>query len=370
MTVSTASRDKNANDLASTVSTATRQQLSNPSRNGLGVVRLALAILVLITHGFAVGGYGGDPLERFSAGTISLGSFAVHGFFVISGYLVSQSWHRLQDMTGYFIRRTLRLLPGYWVCIVVTILMFAPVMWWAQHGSLSGYWVAEPSPWGYLWRNLGLMQWQRTIGSLANDQGVPGYLNLSLWTLPHEFACYVALMFVAYFGGIGRRSLWPIGLFVVFYLNSVLDPTHARWLGLLYSTPSVVSLPMYFVAGVVWWSWADDTEVPFLVWATLVVAAMVAVSFGLYHSVMPLFLAAIILPLSARFRTPQFLMNKDYSFGIYLYGTPVERVLVALQFTPTSAWEFSLIALVVACPFAILSWHLCEAPSLKLGRRK
>lgn len=57
---------------------------------------------------------------------------------------------------------------------------------------------------------------------------MPGYLNLSLWTLPHEFACYVALMFIASIGLVRKHSVWHLLIFVAVFLNYALDPTHAR----------------------------------------------------------------------------------------------------------------------------------------------
>ena len=89
----------------------------------------------------------------------------------------------------------------------MTALVIAPVMWWLQHGSLTGYWAATPSPWGYVGHNFALMQYQWTIGGLSAEQPVPGYLNPSLWTLPHEFACYVALMFIASVGLVRKHSV-------------------------------------------------------------------------------------------------------------------------------------------------------------------
>ena len=344
--------------------------LEGPTQNCLGLMRLVLAMLVLITHGFAVGGFGPDPLEAFSGETISLGSMAVHGFFVISGYLVSQSWDRLRSMPAYFIRRALRLFPAYWVCLLVTALVIAPLMWWLQQGSLTEYGSATPSPWDYVRRNFLLMQYQWTIGGLATDQPVPGYLNLSLWTLPHEFACYIALMFIASVGAVKKYSFWAILIFVALFLNYALDPTHARWLGRIYAQPSVTRLPIYFAAGVVWWCWADRVQVSKPVWFAIAMLAVVATGFGQYHWVMPFCMAAILFPLAAWFRTPRFLVNNDYSYGIYLYATPLERVLAILKLPFASAWLFCLLATALVLPFAMLSWHLCEGPALKLRSRR
>ena len=52
-------------------------------------MRSVLVMLVLVSHGLAFDGFGNDPLEIFSGGTIPLGSMAVHGFFVISGCLAT-----------------------------------------------------------------------------------------------------------------------------------------------------------------------------------------------------------------------------------------------------------------------------------------
>ena len=344
--------------------------LSDPEQNGLGVLRLALAMLVLISHAFAVGGFGDDPLEIFSGGTISLGSMAVQGFFAISGYLVSQSWDRLRGARAYLLRRALRLFPGYWLCLVISAAFIVPTIWYMQHGSLSAFGSAEPSAWGYVWRNFALMRWQGTIGDVASDQIFHGVFNLSLWTLPHEFVWYVALLFIACLGGLRKRGIWPGVVLIALLLNYALDPSHDRFLGRLQMTAPVVRLPIYFATGVVWWCWADHLKVAAPAWLAVVAIVVVATAFGQYHWVMPFCMAAILFPLASAFRTPRFLVTRDYSYGVYLYGIPVERVLAALKLSLASPWVFCLLATALVLPFAILSWHLCEGPALKLRSRR
>ncbi len=344
-------------------------RLEDPAQNGLGLMRLMLAMLVLITHGFIVGGYGPDPLEVFSGGTISLGVMAVHFFFVISGYLVSQSWDRLRSIPAYFLRRALRLLPGYWVCLVVTAVAFGPILWDLHFDSLSGYWDATPSPAEYVWRNFSLMQYQRTIGDFGAGALAPGYLNFSLWTLPYEFACYALLMLVASLGAIRKQSVWPLTFFAAAFLNYALDPTHSRFLGRVYAEAAVTRLPIYFTAGVVWWAWADRVRIGKAVWIAIAVVAMIATVLGRYHWVMPFCAAAIVFPLAAQFRSPRFLVKNDYSYGIYLYATPLERLLVALKLPFTGVWALCMLAAALALVFAMLSWHLCEKPALNSVRR-
>ena len=154
------------------------------------------------------------------------------------------------------------------------------------------------------------------------------------------------------------------------FLNYALGPTHARWLDRIYAQPSVTRLPIYFAAGVVWWCWGDRVQVNKVMWFAIATLAVAATGLGQCHWVMPFCTAAILFPLAAWFRTPRFLANNDYSYGIYLYATPLERVLAMLKLPFASAWIFCLLATALVLPFAMLSEHLVEAPALKLRSRR
>jgi peptidoglycan/LPS O-acetylase OafA/YrhL len=72
----------------------------------LNFVRLILAGLVVVSHTWPSGGFGPDP----HFGDLNLGSWAVAGFFAISGYLVTGS--RMSPPVGQFaLRRMLRNSP-------------------------------------------------------------------------------------------------------------------------------------------------------------------------------------------------------------------------------------------------------------------
>lgn len=61
--------------------------------NNIDAIRLILALLVLFSHSYALGtgSEEDEPLRRFSGEQSSLGALAVGGFFVLSGYLITQS---------------------------------------------------------------------------------------------------------------------------------------------------------------------------------------------------------------------------------------------------------------------------------------
>lgn len=59
----------------------------------------------------------------------------------------------------------------------------------------------------------------------------------------------------------------------------------------------------------------------------------------------------------------------DYSYGIYLYGIPVQQVVRATFPTLEDPILLLLLVLVVLLPLAMLSWHLIEKPVLALRKR-
>ena len=55
--------------------------------NAITPLRLGLALLVVFSHAFDVGGFGPDPLERVTGGQMKVGTVAVIAFFGLSGFL-------------------------------------------------------------------------------------------------------------------------------------------------------------------------------------------------------------------------------------------------------------------------------------------
>ena len=53
----------------------------DPKRNSLNALRLFFALAVIVSHSWPISGHGDDP----KIGDLSVGTWAVAGFFVISG---------------------------------------------------------------------------------------------------------------------------------------------------------------------------------------------------------------------------------------------------------------------------------------------
>src|SRR6478609_8476417 len=98
----------------------------DPHSNAITPVRLLLALTVVVSHSVETGGFGAPPLTAETGGEANLGLIAVMGFFGLSGFLIASSRERTARLP--FLRnRALRILPGYWMAILVTAFVIAPL---------------------------------------------------------------------------------------------------------------------------------------------------------------------------------------------------------------------------------------------------
>lgn len=99
------------------------------------------------SHAYPLTGSGGDWLERFT-GLVSFGRLAVNAFFIISGFLIAQSYDRSKRISLFLWSRALRVYPGFF-SLVLTVLM-GPIM--SDRGFLL--FLHDPEVIGYLKDNL------------------------------------------------------------------------------------------------------------------------------------------------------------------------------------------------------------------------
>jgi len=87
--------------------------------NNFGFLRLLLATLVIISHSPELL-YPNHQREILSSifDTITFGELAVDSFFLISGYLILQSFKNSTTLKSYFFKRCLRIYPAF---VVVTV---------------------------------------------------------------------------------------------------------------------------------------------------------------------------------------------------------------------------------------------------------
>jgi peptidoglycan/LPS O-acetylase OafA/YrhL len=325
--------------------------------NALNFLRLILAGLVIVSHTWPIGGFAKDP----QLGDLTLGSWAVAGFFVISGYLIAGSRMRL-GLGQFAIRRGLRIYPGLWVCLVVVAFVFAPLTALGTGVPVDLSLAAR-----FVWSNATTVLHHQVIGRELNGVPYPGAWDGPLWTLQHELTCY-ALMGLVLCWGWARRDVTRTMVAVLTAITALNVAT--AQVGLVRG-PMVVDflrLASYFAAGSLLWSLSDKIRVNR--WAVLgsIGALVVFASAGVVDLFGALPLAYLVLVFGV-WCPIRWGASRDLSYGVYIYAFPVQQVLALVGVQRFGPLVFILAAVALVLPLAWLSWTFVERPSLRLVRR-
>ncbi len=339
--------------------------------NSLGLVRLVLACLVIVSHSWTIGGFGFEPLTITSNG-ISLGLFSVTGFFCLSGMLVSISAERSTAGT-FLLRRAGRILPGYWAALLVSGMVFGIAIAAIRGLDIRNALLspANGSVRTYIVNNFPLSASQYNLGRVLDGMPYPNGINGSLWSLPYEFACYLVILLVVKWAISSARQSQV--LLIVGALSLALAILANK------QGPIFVGIPFPLLGTL-------DSRLFFNLWLAFMAGALtshfreqiplrgtwVCAASTLVMLSIPLDMfwpwGALLFPY-ALIGLAYFLPNKfrnigsinDFSYGMYLYGFPVGQLLVAMFPDPLNSGLLLAIAtIVMTSPVAVASWFFVE----------
>lgn len=333
--------------------------------NSLNLVRLVLASAVLVAHAWYITGSGNGPGWRGE----NLGGWAVAGFFVVSGFLITRSrlTHGLGD---YLVHRLARIMPAFVVCLLVTALVLAPLAALIEHGTLDGFFSTAPSPFSYIWVNLDLHIDQYAIGTTLSSVPYPGAWNGSLWTLYYEFCCYLVVGLLAVWTLFRRSALVAVGAFalsVAAYANLDL----LQRLGANEDLALLSRLLPFFLGGAVVHFVIQRFGVAHLPGALALPIAVLAIAVGpgwAGQLVAPL-IAYGILWLSTVVPQPRIVARHDVSYGVYIYAWPVQQMTELAGPTSGQLWPSILLSAAGTAVLAIASWLFVERPVMRRVKR-
>lgn len=335
-------------------------------RNSLNMFRLILAGLVLFAHSWYIAGQGSGPSIQGE----NLGGWAVAGFFVLSGFLITRS--RIRTSPGeYLLHRVARIYPAFVVVLFVTAFLFAPIALLIEQGSLSGFLTTPITPFQYVWGNLALHIDHYAIGVTLQTVPYPGAWNGSLWTLFYEFLCYL-VVWVLGFAAVFRRS--PIVVAILFVLSVVTYALIgvASRAGLDGSFELFARLLPFFLGGSLVYFLIERSGVNRLLGiGALIVTVLLIVFIPRWggQASAP-FLAYGLLSLSTWIPQPRWVARNDVSYGFYIYAWPVQQLTVLVGGATIGMPLYILVTVLVTFALAWLSWVVVERPAMLLVRPK
>ncbi len=324
--------------------------------NSFTALRWILASSVMISHGWDLTQYarGLDPTVAILSFPIS--RLAVFLFFALSGFLVTGSLFK-RGVASFIKARALRLLPGLWVMLLVV-----PLLLWLVFGTIRfGEFISSPSTLRFVWRNALLLGGHYSLPGVFESHPLPGVVNGSLWTIPQEVRCYVALALMAVIGLTVPRTRLTAAILSAFLLHLLLPEIGSYF-------DRLRELAFCFFLGVLAWLWREKLMLSWPLAVALVFLAL-CVPDDAHPKLLLTQLAFSYLVLVAAFLAPSGLKAfsarmPDYSYGIYIYAFPAQQAALAMGATDPLVNIAAAFAMTL--PLAALSWHLIESPALAL----
>jgi peptidoglycan/LPS O-acetylase OafA/YrhL len=162
-------------------------------KNNFDFIRFLAATLVIFSHSYPIttGNNGSEPFGILSNGQMTFGELAVSVFFVISGFLITQSFDRSKNIFYYLKARILRIFPALIMVVILSVFFLGPIF---TDLSLKNYF-SDPQTIDYF-KTITLYWMQFDLPGVFQSNIYPGAVNSSLWTLWFEFFFYIVVAFL------------------------------------------------------------------------------------------------------------------------------------------------------------------------------
>lgn len=335
--------------------------------NNINLIRFIAASAVIYGH---MAHLLGVPVPLLCGEEIS--SLAVKVFFVLSGYLITQSYLRDDHPFRYLVRRVFRIFPGLIFVVLVSVFVFGPLF-----SVLSPYeYFVNPRTWDYLLNCL--LNPRYALPGVFTDLPYPNVMNGSLWTLPVEFAMY--LITPLFLIPLRRFGIERPGIAVLAVLTSVLsllnmagviNLSHVFW-GTNVADGMVLAPYFFFGAFAVYPGVCERLNTQVALLLLLVLSSVSVDAYWKYElfvlALLPYITLAWSLSKPAVFG--RVFAQHDYSYGVYLWAFPVQQILVHLLGPQAMGlMAYALLAFCCTLPCAMVSWFLVERPASRLGKR-
>lgn len=340
-------------------------------------VRLVAAASVIFSHSFTIAedSEKNEPLARLLGTDNITAIYGVCVFFIVSGFLITMSAVNSRSVIQYAASRILRIYPAFLMCQLLTALILG-----AMFSSIG--------PAAYVKSLYALKYTYHHVFDIANAWEIPTVrfyvdarrtgegLNGSLWTIQQELFCYLVIGCLL----LGRVLNWRIVLLVLALSSPYAVPWNRN------NADTLMTLIDYridedrvydylwvgqsfFIGSLIYFFWRRRKDLP--AWPLWGCAAVLgwAIYRQHYYDLFPFYAAYPILYFATRRRgLPSLHKFGDISYGLYLYGWPVEQTVRGLWGPGVAWWQVFIVSLLGASTAGYLSWHLLEKHALALKR--
>jgi peptidoglycan/LPS O-acetylase OafA/YrhL len=330
-------------------------------------LRILFATLVILAHApeLTDGNNSREIFSRLTHSHVSFGALGVDGFFLLSGFLIVNSWQQNPELLNFLRKRLLRIIPGYLVAALLSTLVVGLLAPGIDH----------------FFRHLDIhfIKSIFAVDSPSTPSVLPGQpypdVNGSMWTIQYELRCYIIVALLGLCGFFRRPALWLATTIV--FLIAMVSPLkiYCHWPLSLYpiiGDPTQVFrlTAVYFVGGC-FFLYRDRIPFrPLFVYVSILALLCVRFFDPTYMELALVLFGSYLMFYFGRLSTKCLAWMKnvpDISYGVYLYGWPV--ISLWIWYRHGSPWIAFLASTVICFGLGWMSWHFIERPALTLKRR-
>lgn len=332
--------------------------------NNITLLKLLAATCVILKHSYdLVTGPGGvsDPftmlIRPHTGFNLGIAGVGVSYFFVISGLLVSNSYFRSKNVFSYLENRVLRIFPALSGVVIFCVFIVGPL---ATSLPLCKYFT-HSSTVKYLINNIFLFKMHPLLPGVFGDNPWHG-VNGSLWVLPIFLVMYLVIALLGALDILKSRGGFNLFfvLFLVFYLVDLQTQNFIN-------KYQEFKFALFFLLGAFALVNAKKIVLNLKILSFFLILSLLTFKSIYYDLVFSVSLSYFLLFVSF-YNFPKmkrrFMVNKDISFGLYLYSFPIQQLLIYyLKLSPKLVF---VLCLVIVSPLAILSLEFIEKPMAQL----
>jgi peptidoglycan/LPS O-acetylase OafA/YrhL len=341
-----------------------RLKASGGRPSGFDYLRIILAAAVIFFHSFNLTTGQNVALHDLHGVFRPIDTLVVPMFF-------SGSLERSRTLISFLGLRAIRLVPA----LLVETVLSAVVIGLLFSSLPFAHYVTNREFFTYFLNIIGDIHYN--LPGVFEHNPFPRLVNGQLWTIPFELKCYLTISLIAVLGLVSKKHAF---LALVLLLNLAVfvhhsfiaaqtrghpvDESHVQ--GIILVADFLYGIAFYlFRSSVIWSKWL------FLValLAVILLSSLPWAFWGDYLAPLPVAYATVYLGLLQPKRL-KVVSSGDYSYGLYLYGFPVQQAIIATFGSSLMHWYLNFpISLAITGLIAIASWHLVEKHAARLRPR-
>lgn len=315
--------------------------------NNFDILRLILAVLVFFAHWNIL------TSQDISNQLFHLSGYAVHMFFIVSGFLIFWSFDADQNKKRFYIKRFFRIFPLYAFLIILQTLFFIGF----SDGStfeVIKYFIANIFFLNFLAPSVG-----STLSSLEVNA-----INGSLWTLKNEVVFYliVPFLFMSY-------KKWGGYILLILYSLSVVYMFAVDYLGmekLLVQFPAQVRLFMVGILLYILFDKFNKNNIYLLAIVSLILLIFLKDNTYFNYILYPFCIGFMMIFLV--YFVKNIKVNFDFSYSLYILHFPVIQLALYFEINPTNPIISFVVLFAVILVLSYFSEKYIEKRFIKIGR--